>query len=115
MMALPPVLPDPSWRFSTRIARDHHVRAGTCDYSVHPRAIGRRVEVRVDLDQVSVTLGRDEVARHRRSLAKHRTLTDPAHVRARDALRRTSVAAFDDADQVEIRDLAVYDRALGVA
>lgn len=115
MMPLPPVLPDPAWRFSTRIARDHHVRVGTCDYSVHPRAIGRRVEVRVDLDQVIVMLGREEVARHRRSLAKHRTLTDPAHVRARDALRHTSVVALDDPDQVEIRDLAVYDRVLGVA
>jgi transposase len=115
MMALPPVLPDPAWRFSTRIARDHHVRVGTCDYSVHPRAIGRRVEVRVDLDEVIVMLGREEVARHRRSLAKHRTLTDPAHVRAREALRHSSVVALDDGVQVEIRDLAVYDRVLGVA
>jgi len=115
MMALPPVLPDPSWRFATRIARDHHVRVGTCDYSVHPRAIGRRVEVHVDLQDVTVTLARDEVARHRRSLAKHRTVTDPAHVRAREALRHTSVVVLDDGDQVEIRDLAVYDRVLGVA
>jgi hypothetical protein len=77
------VLADPALRFATRNAQDHHVRIDTCDYSVHPRAIGRRVEVRVDLDSVVATMGRDEVARHPRSLAKHRTLTDPAHVAAR--------------------------------
>ena len=115
MMPLPPVLPDPAQRFSTRIARDHHVRVGTCDYSVHPRAIGRRVEVHVALEHVTVTLGRDEVAQHGRSLAKHRTLTDPAHVRARDALRHTTVVDLDDDDHVEVRDLNVYDRVLGVA
>jgi transposase len=116
MMDLPPVLPDPASRFATRIARDHHVRVGTCDYSVHPKAIGRRVEVRVDLDSVVVRLGRDEVARHRRSLAKHRTLTDPSHVAARQAIRSFAAAVtLDDDDHVEVRDLADYDRALGVA
>lgn len=113
MMAFPPVLPDPALRFSTRIARDHHVRVGTCDYSVHPKAIGRRVEVRVDLDHVVVLLAGDDVARHRRSLAKHRTITDPTHVAARSALRALPAAV--DVDDVEVRDLAVYDRALGVA
>ena len=53
MMAFPPVLPDLSWRFATRLPRDHYVRVDTNDYSVHPRAVGRRVEVRVDLDEVS--------------------------------------------------------------
>jgi transposase len=113
MMTFPPVLPDPALRFATRIARDHHIRVDTCDYSVHPRAIGRRVEVRVDLDTVVVTLASDEVARHQRSLAKHRTITDPAHVAARAALR--SVPAPIDVDDVEVRDLAIYDRVLGVA
>jgi transposase len=117
MMTLPPVLPDPASRFATRIARDHHVRVGTCDYSVHPRAIGRRVEVRVDLDDMVVTLGNDEVARHRRSLAKHRTITDPAHVDARNRMRAlaSTVVRVDDDDRVEVRDLTVYDRVLGVA
>jgi transposase len=114
MMAFPPVLPDAALRFSTRIARDHHVRVDTCDYSVHPRAIGRRVEVRVDLDHVVVSLAGEEVARHRRSLAKHRTITDPAHVTARSALRALP-APVVDVDEVEVRDLTVYDRALGVA
>jgi transposase len=112
MLRFPPVLPDPTWRFATRIARDHHVRVDTCDYSVHPRAIGRRVEVRVDLDTVRVDLAGEEAACHRRSLARHRTITDPAHVSARAGLRSRPAAVDDD---VEVRDLSVYDRALGVA
>jgi transposase len=114
MMGFPPALPDAALRFATRIARDHHVRVDTCDYSVHPRAIGRRVEVHVDLDSVVGTLGRDEVARHPRSLAKHRTLTDPDHIAARAALRTVTPPAAD-VDDIEVRDLTVYDRALGVA
>ena len=37
MMPLPPVLPDTSLAPSTRLGRDHYVRVGTCDYSVHPK------------------------------------------------------------------------------
>lgn len=117
MLALPPVLPDVSHRSSLRVGRDHYVRFGTCDYSVHPRAIGRRAELKVDLDWVVVTLAGDEVARHRRSLAPHRTITDPAHSRARRALKemashdRPSPTEID----VEVRDLVTYDHALGVA
>ena len=91
MMALPPVLPDPAWRETKRLGRDHWVRIGTCDYSVHPRAIGRRVEVRMDLDEVVVTCAGDEVARHPRSWARHRTITDPDHERARDRDARRSL------------------------
>jgi transposase len=115
MMDFPPVLPDPALRLSTRVARDHHVRIDTCDYSVHPTAIGRRVEVRVDLDTVVVRLGHDEVARHDRSLVKHRTITDPVHVAARAALRVPAAPSATEDGDVEVRDLAVYDRALGVA
>jgi len=114
MMALPPVLPDPAWRETKRLGRDHWVRVATCDYSVHPRAIGRRVEVRMDLDEVVVTCAGDEVARHVRSWAKHRTITDPAHELARKVMR-VFAAAVADNDDVELRDLSVYDRATGVA
>ncbi|MBA3630725.1 MAG: hypothetical protein H0W55_13820 [Actinobacteria bacterium] len=116
MLALPPVLPDVCHRSSLRIGRDY-VRFGTCDYSVHPRAIGRRAELKVDLDWVVVTLAGDEVARHRRSLAPHRTITDPGHSRARRALKET--VSHDQPSptevDVEVRDLVTYDHALGVA
>jgi transposase len=114
MMALPPVLPDPAWRETKRLGRDHWVRVGTCDYSVHPRAIGRRVEVRMDLEEVVVSCAGEEVARHPRSWARHRTLTDPDHELARKAMRAAARAPTDNGD-VEVRDLSVYDRATGVA
>ena len=70
MMAFPPVLPDPSLRFS--VAARHGIT--TCGStpattrSTHG-SIGRRVEVRVTLDEVVVTCAGVEVARHARCLA----------------------------------------------
>jgi transposase len=115
MMTFPPVLPDPSWRFTTRLPRDHYVRVATNDYSVNPRFVGRRVEVRVTLDEVIVTCDGTEVARHRRCLAKHQTLLAPEHSRVLRAMRAEAQLAATLVDEVEERDLAVYDRALGVA
>jgi hypothetical protein len=37
-----------------RLARDHYIRLDSNDYSVHPAAIGRRVEVSADLARVRV-------------------------------------------------------------
>ena len=113
MMSFPPVLPDPSLRFATRLPRDHYVRVDTNDYSVNPRFVGRRVEVRVTLDEVIVTCEGTEVARHRRCLAKHQSLLAPDHARILRAMRAEAALAVDTA--VEERDLADYDRALGVA
>ena len=114
MMGLPPVLPEPALRFSVRLGRDHYVRVGTCDYSVHPSAIGRRV--RVDTEAVVATCTGSQVARHERSWARHRVLTDPEHERARVVMRAFAAAVADaEHDQVQVRDLAVYDRATGVA
>jgi hypothetical protein len=96
-----------------RLGRDHYVRVDTCDYSVHPRAIGARVHVERDLDWVVVRRGDEEVARHRRSLAPHRTITDPEHVAARREQRRLEAPPPPLLTEVELRDLAVYDQALG--
>jgi Mu transposase, C-terminal domain len=117
MMRFPPVLPDTALRLSTRLARDHWVRVGTCDYSVHPKVIGRLIEVRVTPDEVVVTCSGEVVGRHRRSWAKHRTITDPEHDRARDVMRasRLQVPTTPLADEVEVGDLSLYDRATGVA
>jgi hypothetical protein len=117
MMALPPVLPDTALRLSTRLARDHWVRVGTCDLlgaSQGDRPIGRGLR---HPDEVVVTCGSEVVARHLRSWAKHRTITDPAHDAARDLLRaiRLRVPSTSLGDEVEVRDLSVYDRATGVA
>lgn len=118
MRPLPPVGPEVAWRHTLRLPRDHYVRFDTCDYSVHPSAIGSWVDVRADLDWlVATTRDGREVARHRRSLASHRLLSDPAHIRAANRLREQhhqSAPAPADVE-VEVRDLSVYDRALGVA
>ena len=115
MMDLPPVLPDPAWRDTKRLGRDHWVRVGTCDYSAHPRAISRRVEVRMDLEEVVVTCAGEVVATHVRSRARHRTLTHPDHERARVVMQAFAAALAEDDGDVEGRDLSVYDRATGVA
>jgi transposase len=115
MRPLGPVLPDPSERFSTRLARDHYIRIDTNDYSVNPRFVGRRIEVRVDLDSVVATAGDIEVARHRRCLAKHRTLLDPAHATTLRKMRAERVSIPILETGVEERDLSDYDKALGVA
>lgn len=115
MMALPPLLPDMDWHHDLRLPADHWVRHQTNDYSVHPKAVGRRVHVRVGDADVVVTLGKEVVARHDRVLASHVTVTDPAHDRARVAARALAAAPAPDTGEVEVRDLGVYDRATGAA
>lgn len=120
MLALPPVAPATGWRSSTRLARDHYVRLDANDYSVHPGVIGRRIEVVADLDRVRVFSDGKTVADHERVWAWHQTLTDPQHLQAAKALRRTRVGALrpvrdSDAEiAVEQRPLADYDTALGL-
>lgn len=117
MLAFPPVLPDTSLRFGTRVPRDHYVRVETNDYSINPRFVGRRVEVRVNLDTVVVTCDNTVVADHRRCLAKHQVILHPDHARTLRHMRAeaTVAQAFGAAvSDVEQRDLAVYDRAVGV-
>ena len=81
-----------------------------------PQAVGRRVHLTVDDAQVVVTLGSEVVARHDRVLASHVTVTDPAHDRAREAARALAAAPKPTIhSDVEVRDLAVYDRATGAA
>ena len=114
MLPFPPVLPDPSLRFTVRLPRDPYVRVDTNDYSVNPRFVGRRVDVRVTLDEVVVTCGDIEVARHRRCLASHQTLLDPDHGRTLRLMRVEQTVTDIFAAAVEQRDLTVYDRAVGL-
>lgn len=133
MLPVPPVAPPHWWRFQTRIGRDHYIRVDTCDYSVHPRAIGHRVLVRADNEDITVTLtdtpstgaGTETVARHPRCWARHQTLTDPEHAEAARLLRgevwhqqaagaataHTAALAPDNLGvEVEQRELGTYDR-----
>jgi transposase len=116
MLALPPVPPTTGWRSSARLARDHYIRLDSNDYSVHPAMIGRRIEVRADLQRVRVTCEGRLVADHERIWAWHQTITDPAHLAAAKALRRDRIAVVRPAREaeVQVRSLADYDTALGL-
>ena len=57
MLPLPPVAPVTGWRSSLRLPRDHYLRLDANDYSVHPAAVGRRVQVAADLERVTVCCG----------------------------------------------------------
>jgi hypothetical protein len=108
MTALPVSAPDTDRRWALRVPPDPFLRLDTCDYSLDPRLVGRRVEVRVtDREVLAVALDTGEVAcRHARSFAKHRTITALEHARA----LKTSRASQDNAEPVvEIRPLTRYD------
>ncbi len=116
MLALPPVAPATGWRSSQRLPRDHYIRFGSNDYSVHPSVIGRRIEIHGSLDKVRVFCDGRLVADHERLWAKHQTIHDPEHVAAAKTLRRERLEVVRppaEAD-VEIRSLADYDRRLGL-
>jgi transposase len=117
MLALPPVPPTTGWRQLLRLPRDHYVRLDGNDYSVHPVAIGRRVVVSADLDRVRVTCDGSLVADHERVWAKHQTISDLEHLVAAKVLRRNRIDLVRPPAQteVEIRSLAAYDAALGIA
>jgi transposase len=116
MLELPPAAPVLGWHHTVRLPRDHYVRVDSCDYSIDPVAIGRRIHVRADLDQVTATLEGAIVARHERSWAPHQTITDPAHAAAAAAMRRAHLRPVPaaDPDQVEVRDLSRYDAMFGL-
>jgi hypothetical protein len=82
---------------------------------VNPRFVGRRIEVRVDLEWVIATCGGVEVARHRRCLAKHQSILDATHAMTLRMMRAEEVPVPPLETLVEERDLADYDKALGVA
>ena len=116
IVALPPVAPSSGWTTSLRLPRDHYVRLDGNDYSVHPAAVGRRIVVTADLEQVVATLGGHQVAAHARCWARHQSVTDPAHAdaaaRLRQAYREQPAAPSDE--EVAVRDLSDYDRMFGL-
>jgi transposase len=106
MAPLPPAGPDLDPRIVLRVPPDPHVRVDTNDYSLEPALVGRRVEVRVGQAQITaMALDTGELAAsHRRSFARHRTITDLAHARALRERRRPA-----GEPEVERRPLTRYD------
>jgi hypothetical protein len=89
MAALQATAPDTDRRWVLRVPPDPYLRFDSCDYSLDPRLVGRRVEARVtDREVLAVALDSGEIAcRHARSFAKHRTITALEHARALKAAR----------------------------
>ncbi|MBV9449942.1 MAG: IS21 family transposase [Streptosporangiaceae bacterium] len=116
MLTLPPVAPVVGWRSSQRLARDHYVRLDGNDYSVHPSAIGRRIEVTADLHRIRVWCDGRLVADHDRVWAKHQTIHDPEHLAAARTMRRQRLEVVRPSaeTEVETRCLADYDALLGI-
>jgi transposase len=116
MLTLPPVAPVTGWRSSGLLPRDHYVRVDSNDYSVHPAAVGQRIEVVTDLARVRAFHAGRVVAEHPRAWARHQTVTDPAHLAAAKALRRERITVVrpDPQAEVQIRRLGDYDAMLGI-
>jgi transposase len=106
LQPLPAPLPDVDCRFASRVAPDPYLRFDTNDYSLDPRLVGRRIEVRVSQSELmAVCLETGELAcRHQRSFARHRTITALEHARALRELR-----GGPSEPEVELRSLARYD------
>ncbi len=104
------------WHKTARLPRDHYLRLDGNDYSVDPAVIGRRVAIRADLERVTVTCDGRVVADHERCWARHQTITGPAHLaaaRTLRAVRQLAAVPGPREDQVEQRDLSVYDAMFG--
>jgi hypothetical protein len=107
MRPLPERPPDTDRRWVMRVAADPYLRFETNDYSLDPRRVGRRVEVRVSQRELAAfCLDSGELAaRHERSFARRRTITALAHARV---LRQRRGEPESD-PVVEQRPLARYD------
>lgn len=109
MRPLPPRMPQTERRFTRRVPPQPYMRFDTNDYSIDPRAVGRRVEVTIGQRKVSAhCLDTGEVvADHPRCFAKRRTLTDPDHQALLDVLRGRRRPQSEV--EVDERPLALYD------
>jgi len=107
MAPLPCTPPDTDRRWVLRVPPDPYLRFDTCDYSLDPRLVARRVEARVtEREVMAVALDTGELAcRHQRSFAKHRTITAIEHARSLKARRDER----RDDPVIEVRSLARYD------
>jgi transposase len=107
MRPLPAQMPDIERRSVVRVPAQPYLRVDRNDYSLDPRLVGRRVELRVSQREViAVALDTGELAcRHPRSFARHRTITAIEHARTLKAQREERRSE----PTVEVRALERYD------
>ena len=118
LRALVEPAPDLDRRIVIRVPPQPYVHVDRNDYSLDPRLVGRRVEVRVSQREVSaVALDSAELAaRHRRVFAAGQEITDPAHQAALEQLRLERYRGKPPAgEEVQVRDLSVFDRVAEAA
>lgn len=110
MRPLPDQMPRTAHRFTLRVPPQPYFRFDRNDYSLDPRLVGRRVEIRAGQRAiVAVSLDTGEiVARHRRVFAGGLTFTDPAHQAALEELRGERKRPKRE-PEVETRPLDRYD------
>jgi transposase len=110
MRPLPALMPDTDLRFVTRVPAQPYLRFDRNDYSLDPRLVGRRVEVRASQRKVTaVALDTGELAcRCPRVFAGGLCFTDPAHQAALEQQRGSRRAEPD----VQLRPLARYDQLI---
>lgn len=111
---LPDALPSTDRQLETRISKDAFIRAVGADYSVPPGLVGRRVHVRVSLSEVTVFLEGSEIAHHARSYVPADVVIDAEHARALREAREAHHRLRSGDVELEVPDLARYDRLLGV-
>jgi transposase len=106
MRSLPARMPDTDRRFVIRVGAQPYLRVDRNDYSLDPRLVGRRVEVRVSQSEITaVCLDSGELAcRHARVFAGGLAFTEPGHQATLDGLRGERRARRDV--DVERRPLA---------
>ena len=109
MRPLPDRMADVDRRWVARVAAQPYLRCDRNDYSLEPRLVGRRVEIRATQSEITATaLDTGELAcRHHRSFAGGLTFTDPAHQAQLDRLR--GCRRRPKPPEVETRPLARYD------
>ena len=110
MRPLPEAMPSTDRRWVLRVPSQPYLRFDRNDYSLDPRLVGRRVEVRASqAEDIAVALDSGELAaRHRRVFAGGLTFTDPAHQAALEELRGERKRRRRE-PEVEVRPLARYD------
>jgi len=110
MRPLPDPMPDTDRRWVVRVPPQPYLRFDRSDYSLDPRLVGRRVEVRASQSEITaVALDTGELAaRHRRVFAGGLTFTDHAHQAALEQLRGERKRRRAE-PEVEVRPLARYD------
>lgn len=113
MRPLPGAFPDTAWRQIIRVPVQPFFRFDRSDYSLDPRLVGRRVEIKAGQRQITaIELDSGRLGcRHERVFAAGVTVTDPAHQKLLDRQRsKRRLRQHPAFPRVEVRRLTSYDR-----